>query len=81
MSNLLSLVVTKKCGTRLHNSIFVGHGYQCLKNKAMELKDEIPFEDATVEGFLYQPAAGWQKLLCVSYQRATLHDRLNGELA
>ena len=58
---LLNLVITKSCGQRLSNSIFVGYGAQCLERRAYELRREIPFQDSTIEGFIYQPGGGWQK--------------------
>ena len=64
---LLNLVITKNCGQRLSNSMFVGHGAQCLERRAYELRREIPFQDSTIEGFVYQPGGGWQKILCAEF--------------
>lgn len=65
--NLLNLVVTKKCGTKLYDSMFVGHGYQCIVEKILEIKDEIPFAETAIEGFIYQPGGGWQKLVYFTF--------------
>lgn len=65
--NICNLVITKKCGTRLANVMFVGHGASCLEKKAMELKDDIPFDDAVIEGFIFIPMEGFSKVLQVAF--------------
>lgn len=64
---IFNLVITKKCGTRLVNKMFTGHGIECLEKKALELKDEIPFEDAVIEGFIFVPTVGFSKVLQVAF--------------
>lgn len=64
---LLNFLITKNCGQRLSNSMFVGSGAQCLERRACELRLEIPFQDSTIEGFIYQPGGGWQKILCTEF--------------
>ena len=65
--NLLNISVRKTNGQKIKDVIILGHGYNCVKEWAINHIEETgPFPTpCMVEGFVYEIGGGWTQLQSV----------------